>query len=194
MTPAMVSRYHPLLATLHWLLAILLVAMLGIGFFVLAAMPNNDPNKIGILLIHMSVGMLILVLMVLRFVVRCWTSKPPQATTGHRSLDKIAPIIHYGFYLLVILMVGTGFATSILAGLNRSVFQGSGDPLPARFEDYATFVAHGYLALVLAGLVFLHVVAALYHQFVRKDGLLRRMWFGPRAPAPPPQTRAHRPV
>jgi cytochrome b561 len=41
-------------------------------------------------------------------------------------------------------------------------------------------VAHGYLALLLVGCIVLHVLAALYHQFVRKDRLFRRMWFGRR--------------
>jgi cytochrome b561 len=78
-------------------------------------------------------------------------------------------------------MVGTGYATGILAGLNRSVFQGSGEPLPASFAIYPTFVAHGYLAAILAGFIVLHALAALYHQFVRRDRLFRRMWFGRRA-------------
>jgi len=93
-------------------------------------------------------------------------------------LDRIAPVTHYGFYILVFSMVATGYTTAILAGLNRSVFQGSGEPLPPSFASFPTFVAHFYLAVVLAGFIVLHVAAALYHQFVRKDPLLRRMWFG----------------
>jgi cytochrome b561 len=45
---------------------------------------------------------------------------------------------------------------------------------------YPTFVAHFYIATLLVGLIVLHVLAAFYHQFVRKDGLLRRMFLGPR--------------
>ncbi len=45
-----------------------------------------------------------------------------------------------------------------------------------------TFVAHGTLAALLAGFIVLHVLAALFHQFVLKDGLLRRMLFGRRGP------------
>ena len=78
------------------------------------------------------------------------------------------------------MMAGSGLATAILAGLNRSVFQNTGEALPASFAAYPTFTAHFYLALVLAGLIVLHVTAALYHQFARGDHLLRRMWFGPR--------------
>jgi hypothetical protein len=92
MKTAVVSRYHPLLATLHWLLAVLIIAMLCIGFLVLAPMPSIDPQKIGILLVHMSIGMAILALMVARFIVRIRTSRPADATTGYPRLDRLAPI------------------------------------------------------------------------------------------------------
>lgn len=179
-----VSRYHPLLVTLHWLLAVLIAGALGLGFFGLAAMPNTDPRKIAILRLHMAGGMLILALMVIRFIVRLWTARPAKAMTGRPLLDRLAPVSHYGFYVLVLAMVGTGYATGILAGLPAIVFGGSGDPLPPSFAIYPTRVAHGYLAAFLAGLIAVHVLAACYHQFVRKDALLRRMLFGRRRSAP----------
>ena len=176
-----VSRYHPLLVTLHWLLAVLIIAALIVGFFAFAVMPNSDPEKIGVLRQHMAGGMLILALMVIRFIVRMLTARPAKATTGYPLLDRIAPISHYGFYLLIVLMAGTGFTTAFLAGLPEIVFAGSGDPLPPTFTIYPTRVAHGYIAMLLVGFITLHVLAALYHQFVRRDGLFRRMFFGRRA-------------
>jgi cytochrome b561 len=175
-----VSRYHPLLVALHWLLAILIIFMLIVGFFVLTAMPNSDPQKIGVLMLHMSVGMLILALMAVRFAVRIWTVRPAAAMTGYPSLDRLAPITHYGFYALVLLMVATGFATALLAGLNQIVFQGTGDALPLSFAVYPSFVAHSFVAALLVGFITLHGLAALYHQLVRKDGLIHRMSFGRR--------------
>lgn len=64
------SRYHPVLVTLHWLHALMIIAALTLGFSVLAAMPNSDPKKMGILQAHMAGGMLILVLMSICFIVR----------------------------------------------------------------------------------------------------------------------------
>lgn len=172
-----VSRYHPLLVTLHWVLAFLIIAALAVGYFWLAVTPNSDPQKIGILMLHMAGGMLILGLMIIRFIVRLWTSKPAVATTGHPLLDRITPISHYAFYVLVLLMAATGFATAILAGLPAIVFGGSGAPLPSDFLVDPTRVAHGSIAALLVGLIVLHMLAAFYHHFVRKDGLLRRMFF-----------------
>lgn len=183
------TRYHPLLVALHWLLAFLLIAALVAGFFLLAQMPNSDPQKIRVLLVHMVIGMTILALMLVRFVIRMLTSHPEPATTGHPFLDRLAPVTHYGFYVLVVLMVATGYATAIFAGLNRIVFQASGEPLPEDFDVYPTFIAHSFFAAILAGFVVLHVLAALYHQFVRRDQLFRRIWFGRRMakPATPAQ-------
>ena len=174
------SRYHPLLVTLLWLLAVLIIAALLIGFFVLATMPNTDPRKINDLLVHMAGGMLILALMIIRFIVRMLTSGPVAATTGFPLLDRVAPFVHYGFYALVFLMVASGYTTALLAGLNRSVFAHSGEPLPETFDIYPSFVAHGTIAAVLAGFIALHVLAVVFHQLVRKDHLLRRMLFGRR--------------
>ena len=70
-----VSRYHPLLVTLHWALAVLIIAALMVGFFVLAATPNSDPRKIAVLRVHMAGGMLILVLMGIRFIARRCASR-----------------------------------------------------------------------------------------------------------------------
>jgi cytochrome b561 len=175
-----VTRFHPLLVALHWLLAVMIIAVLPVGFLVLAPMPNTDPQKMQLLMFHMAGGMFIVFLMTVRFVVRLFTARPPDQSIGNAVADRIAPVVHYGFYLLVLLMAATGLATAIIAGLNKSVFQANGDPLPADFDVFPTFQAHGLFAFLLAIFALLHTAAALYHQFVRHDGLFRRMWFGPR--------------
>jgi len=60
-----------------------------------------------------------------------------------------------------------------------SRFKGIGH-LPADFSGHAARVAHGVLAKLLIALIAGHALAALYHQFIRKDGLLGRMGFGSR--------------
>ncbi|MGE5146242.1 MAG: cytochrome b [Candidatus Eiseniibacteriota bacterium] len=184
MKPDLVTRYHPLLVTLHWLLAFFLIAALVLGFAVLAEMPNADPRKVDILRAHMTGGVVIFTLMLIRFIVRLATARPPLAATGHRLVDRLAPLAHYGFYVLVLLMVATGFATALAAGLPAIVFGGSGAPLPASFEIFPTFAAHETIAALLVALIALHVLAALYHQVVKKDGLLRRVGYGRRRVAP----------
>ncbi|RDS82268.1 cytochrome b [Dyella monticola] len=172
-----VSRYHPLLAALHWLLALMIIAMLAIGFFALAVTPNTDPHKIDVLEVHMAAGMLILALMMIRFIVRMCTARPPRLSSGSCFLDRITPIAHYGFYVLILLMVGSGYATGILARLPAIVFARSGEPLPPSFAIFPTWTVHRAVAVMLVGLIVLHVIAVCYHQFIKKDGLFRRMFF-----------------
>jgi cytochrome b561 len=176
-----VRRYHGPLIVLHWLLALGLVATLAYGFLVVAPTTNTDVRKIDMLRLHMAGGMLLFALMLLRLIVRLVTRHPSPVTSGHAGLDRLARLVHWAFYGLVLLMATTGLATAVLAKLNEIVFAGSGAPLPADLGLYPTRVAHGYLAWVFVILIALHVVAALDHHLVRGDGLLGRMGFGPRA-------------
>lgn len=166
-----------MLVALHWLLALMIIGLLCLGFFVLADMPNTDPKKLDILVWHMSGGMFVLVLMILRFIIRIWSARPATATTGSPLFDRLASIAHGSFYVIVFLMIASGWATGWLIS---GVFQGNGETLPNTFAVFPTFQAHAVLATLLAILIAAHIAAALYHQLVLKDGLFRRMWFGQR--------------
>ena len=181
MSRASASRYQPMLVALHWLLALMIIGLLCLGFFVLANMPNTDPKKLDILVWHMAGGMFVLVLMILRLIIRICSARPATATTGSPPLDRLASIAHYSLYGIVFLMIASGFSTGYLI---RGVFQPNGEPLPNTFGVFPTFQAHAVLATLLAVLIAAHVAAALYHQFALKDGLFRRMWFGKRTITP----------
>ena len=118
------------------------------------------------------------VLLILRLVTRLRSAHPPHATTGNDLLDRVGRWTHWGFYLLIAGMVATGLATALGLGLFPIVYGGAAQTLPAELATFAPRVAHGVIALILVGLIALHVAAAIYHQFVLKDALLRRMWFG----------------
>ena len=181
MSRALASRYQPVLVALHWLLALMIIGLLCLGFFVLANMPNTDPKKLDILVWHMAGGMFVLLLMILRIIIRVWSARPAAATTGSPLLDRLASIAHYSLYVIVFLMIASGWYTGWLIS---GVFQPNGEPLPNTFAVFPTFQAHAVLATLLAILIPAHVAAALYHQFVLKDGLFRRMWFGKRTIVP----------
>ena len=181
MSRALASRYHPVLVALHWLLALMIIGLLCLGFFVLANMPNTDPKKLDILVWHMAGGMFVLVLMILRVIIRIWSARPATATTGSPLLDRLASVAHYSLYVIVLLMIASGWATGWLIS---GVFQPHGEPLPNTFAVFPTFQAHAVLATLLAILIAAHIAAALYHRFVLKDGLFRRVWFGQRTIAP----------
>ena len=172
------KRYHPILVTLHWILAILIIVALIMGSQVLATTPNSAPEKMTSLQGHMSIGVIILVLMLVRLVIRFMTKKPPHADIGNDLLNKGGIIAHYALYAGVFTMCVSGLALANAAGLPDIVFFGSGEPLPEDFSAFAPRAVHGMVSTVLSLVIAAHIIAALYHQFVRKDSLLSRMGYG----------------
>ena len=118
------KRYHPLLVTLHWLMALLVFATFGIGLFSLANKPNSDA-KIVPLAVHMTLGILILLIVLARYLMRIWIYPPPRraasapAVTAKKVpfLDQLTPYIHPLLYLLTGLMALLGIAIALPANL-----------------------------------------------------------------------------
>ena len=180
MSAVRANKYHPALVVLHWTLAWFVLASLAFGFFVLKDMPNTDPHKLDMLQWHMGLGMAIFAAMLIRLAVRWRTAKPSPAGVGTQASARAAGWAHLAFYALVFGMVVTGYATGLIAHLNDIVFARSGAPLPATFDAYPTFQLHGWIALVLAILVGLHVLGALWHWLGMRDRVMGRMGFGGR--------------
>lgn len=174
-----VKRYHPVLVALHWLLALLLVVALGMGSQVLAELPNTAPEKLDSLKGHMIAGGIIFLLTLVRLVTRLSTAHPPAASTGMAWADRVAPLMHWVLYALVLIMAGSGIAMSVAFDLPSVVFGGAGS-LPPDFHAATARAVHGAASKLLALMIVLHLAAALYHQLVRRDGLLSRMAFGRR--------------
>lgn len=174
---AQVSRYHPLLVGLHWLLALMIITALGA--LVLVKIPNSDPIKIDALRQHMTGGVLILTLMLVRLLVRMRTTHPAPAPAGNALLNKLGWASHRLFYPLVIGMAGSGIFMAVEANLPAIVFGGHGS-LPSDFWAFTPRTFHYVFSRLLMALIAVHVAGALYHTFFLKDRLLRRMGFGKR--------------
>src|SRR5579864_1148424 len=178
-TSKQVSRYHPVLVAIHWVLAFLIIADLTIGTFVLVHIPNDVPRKVEALRMHMSVGLVILALMVVRLGLRIGAAAPAEATAGHAFLDRLAWLSHRTLYIAVFGMAISGLVMGLQANVPQVVFLGQGK-LPVDFWYYSLRSVHYFFARLLMALIALHVAGALYHVFIRRDRLLRRMWFGRR--------------
>ncbi|MFP4406821.1 cytochrome b [Rhodosalinus sp.] len=171
------TRYHPILVVLHWLLALMVLGALIGGAFSLDPIPEDSPDKIGVLRLHMIFGLSILALMVVRLVVRLRTPHPAPADIGNEALNQVAPWLHWMFYALVFGLAASGILMSVEAGLGDIVFGGAPGPVP-ELDTLRPRAGHGLLALALALLIAGHIGAAIYHQAVRRDGIMRRMGFG----------------
>ena len=88
------TRYHPLLVALHWLMAVMVLVSLAAGGIVFAEMPRQSPDRHMALAGHMSAGLAIGVLLIVRLLIRLRSEKPPRATTGNALLDRIGVLTH----------------------------------------------------------------------------------------------------
>jgi len=172
------TRYAPTLVVLHWLLALMIIAALLFGSQLLDPMPNSDLDKVVALRSHMLVGFVIVALMGVRLAVRRGSAHPPVADAGHPMLTKAGVWAHWALYGLVFAMALSGLGLSLAAGLPDVIFGTSQAGLPESFDVFAARRVHGVLATLLGLLIALHVAAVAYHMAVRRDGLIRRMWFG----------------
>ena len=168
------SRYHPSLRVLHWLIAGLIIAALFLGTFVMAPLRNSDPGKIFALIKHMLAGGLIFALTLARLFIRPKTKHPAPVLSGIALADRIVPFVHRVFDMLVFVMVGSGIGIALISGLPAAIMDGH-SPLPASFDHLSLHTIHVFVAKLFASIVALHIVGALYHHFVLKDGLLSRM-------------------
>lgn len=172
------SRYHPVHVTLHWLIFLLVVLMLGAGKVLMPGVPADNPQKAFVLQTHAYIGGLIAVLLVVRLILRFATKRPAPADAGNAFLNFLAKAVHFILYLLLVGMAVSGLGLFQQANL-PAVFSGAA-PYPQDFYQYLPRLGHGLLSTLLVLTILLHAGAALYHQFVRKDNLLARMWFGRR--------------
>jgi len=168
------KRYNTMMVLLHWVLAIFILGAIFMGAIVLDEMESEHPQKILLLKTHILVGVGILLLTVFRLYVRYTTPQPAPVASDKPVTDIIAKGIHHLLYLLTILTVLAGIALAVSADLPAVLLNHAGE-LPKDYEDFIAHEAHGFFANMLFFTVLLHVAAALYHQYILKDGLLSRM-------------------
>ncbi|MEO7852053.1 MAG: cytochrome b [Rubrivivax sp.] len=182
-TPA-ATRFGLVAIGFHWLLALAIVASFSVGLYM-----NDLPfsvQRVKLFNYHKWAGVTILVLSVLRLLWRVTHRPPPLSQRVQAAMPpwqhRAANFSHFMMYLLFLAVPLLGWAYSSAAGLQIVWFGVL--PLPdfvpvdKEFAKEVLKPLHRYLAYILAGLVVVHVAAALKHQFVDRDGLMARMWPG----------------
>ena len=160
--PENVARYSSFAIVLHWLMALALLALVGLGFY-MTDMPMS-PLKLKVFSWHKWAGITLLVLVLVRMV---WRLVSLAAHGGHLAL--------YGLMLAIPL---SGWLMSSAKGFQTVWFGVL--PLPDLIGKNlelgkALSGVHWTLNVALLVIVAGHVLAALMHQFVQKDGTLYRM-------------------
>jgi cytochrome b561 len=163
--------------TLHWLVFVLLAVQITIGW----TMPHIRPGvpQEGLVAWHLSVGALLMVVVLVRIVWRVVTPTPLAPMARWERL--LATLTHRLLYLLLLVIPVLGWAAAGFFGYTVRLF--GFIPLPALADHSMRWAheagdIHDLLTNVLLGVVGLHVLAALWHHFVRRDRVLRRMLGG----------------
>lgn len=170
------SKYGIIAKTFHWLMAIMVIAMLALGLYMEDL--KLGPDKLQLYGWHKSTGITILVLVSLRLWWRL-LNPPPQLPDDMVFFQKLAAhLSHVLLYSLMIFMPLVGWLMSSAADFPVSVF--GWFTLPALIDADPEYVRlfkamHYYGGRTLIILICAHVFAALYHHFIRKDDILKRM-------------------
>lgn len=186
---------------LHWLIALLILGLIGLGF-VMRRTAVDPALQFSLYQWHKSVGLVVLALAVLRGLI--WlVGRHPEAVASLGPVERRAALAtHLTLALLCLVVPLAGWAVASATPLNIPTFFFDLvviPPLPLgrseAGEDFWSLVHAGaaYLLLVLAAL---HAAAALYHHFVRRDEVLSRMLkrTGPHGPHPAPASPAPNPL
>jgi cytochrome b561 len=163
-----IQRYGRVAKLFHWVIFILVVSVLAIGFL-LDSIHNKDFHST-VVNIHKIIGLFILVLMILRAL---WALNNPKPTMEN-FLVKYG---HFFIYFLLIVTPVVGWVRAMAGGHAPHIF-GLNLSLPIEKNahlKYVSGVAHYWLAWVIIVVVSLHILIALYHHFVKKDDVLKRM-------------------
>jgi cytochrome b561 len=169
------DRYGRVAVALHWAGALFVMGALLTGFQ--AAGLADSYAKVVVLRAHAGFGILTAASTLARLG-WWWIDRRPEQVVGTGKLQaRAASATHLLLYLLLVAMAASGIAMLALSGA-ATVLSGAEAPasLPD-FWDYSPRLPHGAGARLLIALVVLHIGAAFYHHFIRRDGLLRRMWF-----------------
>lgn len=178
------NSYSPLQKFLHWLIALLVLGMLGVGVYMVyrGTATNFDAVTNTLYTWHKTVGFVVLWLVVVRAFVRLTRGAPPPEPSLNMLQHIAAEVTHLGIYLLLFLVPILGWvgvsaygARNVAGGFSLPEIVGKNEDLATRILSY-----HGWAAYALGALVAAHIGAALMHRIILRDGVFHRMWFSRR--------------
>ncbi len=169
------AAYTPAAKLLHWLIAVLLAAQFVVAYLMPHIGRNTQPG--GLVSLHFSLGVLIVLVMVIRWIHRLRFPVPLELPGAPAWERWAAHWMHLAIYFLLLVAPWLGWASASAHNLPVTLF---GLPLPALAPPKAGWALeagdwHTLSMWALLALVSLHALAALYHYFVRRDRVLQRM-------------------
>ena len=170
------AGYTAIARVFHWATAALVLVMIPIG--IVMANTNVGPAQDTLYHVHRSIGAVLLPLVLARLLYRMSHPPPPLPASVAAGQRRIAHVTHWALYGLLLLQAVVGWiATSAYRAPILVFWLFEVPPIwPVdRPLSESLFAAHRVMGFALLGLITLHVGAALFHHFVLKDAVLRRM-------------------
>lgn len=170
------DRYGRVAIAIHWTSAVVIMGLMIAGFR--AAAMTDLAAKASLLRIHAPLGIGVLILTLARIGWWMFADSKPKDPGGLPRLQLVAAqAVHGLLYVAIFGLAGSGIALLVMSGAGTILFGDAAGQLPD-FWNFAPRYGHAAMARLMALLLLLHIGAALYHQFVRKDRLLARMGIG----------------
>ena len=169
------TQYSKRMVIVHWLTLALLIVAWYLGDS-LADMTDESKATLAGYLIHMAVGASVLVLVLSQLLFRRKDGTPPKLN-DKPVFQAAAKGIQHLVYAVLFLLPVSGIITVFTSTAGRALLSGDANLLPKEHGYHNVFAheVHEQLVNVLIALVMLHILGALKHQFIMKDGLMSRM-------------------
>ena len=175
----MTIEYSPAAKWMHWLIAIVIFLMIWLGLQ--QAGMEKGPEKTDLRALHESIGLIALTLMTVRIVWRFLDGVPAYPDGMPAWQRATSTLVHWGIYLAVFAQLISGPLTVATGGNALPFFGLFSISLPiAENSDAHHFweEVHEFAWAIIAALLIVHVLGALYNHFVLKNDVLRRMTIG----------------
>ena len=168
-------KYSSTMRALHWLV-VLAVLIAVVAIEIMDFFPKGSAERATLFIVHQTAGLSVLALMVLRLLARVATQAPPPVP-GTPLVQLAARLTHGALYVLMVGMPVLGLLALAWGGKPIQPF---GLNLPLALTQDKTLAhwskeIHESGATLVYIAVGLHAAAALWHEFILKDRLLRRM-------------------
>lgn len=172
------GRYTRTAILLHWLIAVLVLAMIVLGR-VMTEVPRQTVLRGELYNFHKSLGLLVLVLVIVRLGWRLNHRPPPLPIALPAWNRRLASMAHAAFYVLLLAQPLLGYLASMFGKYGVKFF---GLPLPAWGSDTPAVRdplvdAHHFVANLIIALLALHLAGVAWHRLGRRTDLWRRMWW-----------------
>ena len=167
-------QYSKRMVMVHWLTLGLLVAAFLLGEELAEATDESKATIAGYLF-HMLAGGTVLLLTAMRLFFRSKDGTPPPM--GQTPMDKVAKGVHHLLYTLLFVLPVSGMITVLTSDAIKGLTAGDANLLPKEegYEHVFAHEVHEVLVTVLIVVAALHILGAIKHQFIDKDGLMERM-------------------